>query len=181
MRLNAQGRLESPFGLRMMTDVASSGAKPAARTRQDETHIFPKATGPGLMLLLIALALGLLPSGCSNAQARCPTTPPDAIRLLEKGGFTGHLGADITFVAKSPGYCFFRYECVFGQSGRMASRLIVFSDTGYAGSYAFAFDKLTVEGDRLVITLHSGTTASIQVRDIGSELLIDGEPLTFYK
>lgn len=132
-------------------------------------------------LLLIALLLGLVPNGYSNAQARCPTTSPDAVRLLEKGGFTGDLGADITFVAKAPGYCFFRYEYVFGQSGRMASRLIVFSDTGYAGSYALAFDSLAVEGDRLVITMHSGTTASIQVRDIGSELLIDDEPLTFYK
>lgn len=133
------------------------------------------------MLLLITLVLGLVSSGCSNAQARCPTTSPDAIRLLKKGGFTGDLGADITFVAKGPGYCFFRYEYVFGQSGRMASRLIVFSDTGYAGSYAFAFDSLTVEGDRLVISLHSGANASILLRDIGSELLIDGEPLTFYK
>lgn len=133
------------------------------------------------MLLLIAILLGLVSIRCSNAQVRCPTTPPDAIRLLEKGGFTGHLGADITFVAKAPGYCFFRYEYVFGQSGRMASRLIVFSDTGYAGSYALAFDSLAVEGDRLVITLHTGSKASILLRDIGSELLIDGEPLTFYK
>jgi hypothetical protein len=133
------------------------------------------------MLLLITLVLGLVSSGCSNAQARCPPTSPDAIRLLEKGGFTGDLDADITFVAKAPGYCFFRYEYVFGQSGRMASRLIVFSDTGYAGSYAFAFDTLTVEGDRLAISLHTGIKASILLRDIGSMLLIDGEPLTFYK
>ncbi len=133
------------------------------------------------MLLLIALVLGLLPSGCSNAHARCPPTSPDTIRLLKKGGFTGDLGADITFAARVPGYCFFRYEYVFGQSGRIASRLIVFSDTGYAGSYAFAFEKLTLERDHLVISLHSGANASILLRDIGSELLIDGEPLTFYK
>ena len=133
------------------------------------------------MLPFIALLLGLMLSGHSNAQARCPSTSPDAIRLLEKGGFTGHLGADITFVAKAPGYCFFRYEYVFGESGRMASRLIVFSESRYAGSYAFAFDSLTVEGDRLVITLPPGTKASILLRDIGSRLLIDGEPLTFYK
>lgn len=112
------------------------------------------------MLLLITLVLGLLPSGYSNAQAHCPSTSPDAIRILEKGGFTGDLGAHITFAAKGPGYCFFRYEYVFGPSGRMVSRLIVFFDTGYAGSYAFAFDTLTVEGDRLVITLHSGARTS---------------------
>lgn len=133
------------------------------------------------MLPLIALLLGLMLSGDSNAQAHCPLTSTDGIRLLKKGGFTGELGADITFAAKGPGYCFFRYEYVFGPSGRMASRLIVFSDTGYAGSYAFAFDSLTVEGDRLVITLHSGARTSILLRDIGSGLLIDGEPLTFYK
>ncbi len=69
----------------------------------------------------------------------------------------------------------------FGPSDRMASRLIVFSGMGYAGSYAFAFDSLAVEGDRLVITLHTGTKASIMLRDVGSRLQIDDEPLTFYK
>jgi hypothetical protein len=57
----------------------------------------------------------------------------------------------------------------------------VFSDAGYAWLYAFPFDSLTTEGDRLAITLHSGAKVAILLRDTRSKLLIDGEPLTFYK
>lgn len=131
--------------------------------------------------LLIFLVLGLVSSGCSSAGVRCPSTSSEAIDLLKKEGFTGELKADIEFMGQGSGYCFFRYEYVFGQSGRMSSRLIVFSETGYEGSYAFAFNELKVEDDRLSIALPSGAKESILLRDIGSKLLIDGEPLTFYK
>ncbi len=78
-------------------------------------------------------------------------------------------------------YCFFRYEYLFGQSGRMSSRLVVFSRDRYLGSYAFSFDSLKVEGDSILVVLPSGAKQSILLRDVGSKLLIDGEPLTFYK
>lgn len=133
------------------------------------------------MLSLIFLVLGLVSSGCSSAEVRCPSTSSEAIDLLKKGGFTGELRADIDFMGRGAGHCFFRYEYVFGQSGRMSSRLIVFSEDGYEGSYAFAFNDLKVDGDRLSIALPSGAKESILLRDIGSKLLIDGEPLTFYK
>jgi hypothetical protein len=71
------------------------------------------------VLLLIAVVLGLVVGGILNAQERGPSTSPETIRLLKNGHFTGDFGADIEFMTKGSGYCFFRYEYTFGQSDRM--------------------------------------------------------------
>lgn len=129
----------------------------------------------------ILFAAALACSGCAKSEVPCPSMPSEVLSSLKTGGFTGSLDADIEFMGRSSEYCFFRYEYVFGQSGRMSSRLIVFSEGGYLGSYAFSFDGLEVQSDRLMVALPSGAKEVILFQAIGSRLLIDGEPLTFYK
>ncbi len=133
------------------------------------------------ILPMIALAIGISCSGCAQGVEHCPATRSGTISSLKSGGFTGALDADIELVGKSHQYCFFRYEYVFGESGRMSSRLIVFSHGRYLGSYAFSFADLKVDDDQVLVELPSGVKHSIMIQSIGSKLLIDGEPLTFYK
>ena len=133
------------------------------------------------MVPQILFAAALACSGCAKSEVPCPSMPSDVLASLKSGGFTGALDADVEFMGRSSEYCLFRYEYVFGQSGRMSSRLIVFSEVGYLGSYAFSFDGLEVERDRIIVALPSGAKEVIMFQSIGSKLLIDGEPLTFYK
>ena len=133
------------------------------------------------MLPVIVFLVGLSCGGCAKGLDRCPSTSSEVISSLKEGGFTGSFDADIQLMGEGSEYCFFRYEYLFGQSGRMSSRLVVFSRDRYLGSYAFSFDSLKVEGDRILVVLPSGAKQSILLRDVGSMLLIDGEPLTFYK
>jgi hypothetical protein len=132
-------------------------------------------------MTLILMLFGFFFGGCAKAVDRCPSNRPELISSLKRDGFTGAIDADIKLIGNRSGYCFFRYEYVFGQSGRMSSRLVVFSHGRYIGSYAFSFSSLKIEQDRIVVALPSGDKQSILFQEMGSKLLIDGEPLVFYK
>lgn len=115
----------------------------------------------------------------TQAARACPEV--SAIRpALASGGFTGGMDADFTAFGAGGGYCFYRYEFVFGSAGRLASRLVVFRDGAYLGSYAVGFQDLEVKSDRIVLDIGQGVREEVMFNRIGSTLLIDGQLRLFY-
>ena len=117
----------------------------------------------------------------ATPQSRdCPAI--SSIRpALASGGFTGSLEANFTAFGAGGGYCFYRYRFVFGGAQRLSSRLMVFRNGAYLGSYAIGFETLDVKPDRIVLDLDLADLAEIPFERIGSTLLIDGELRSFYR
>lgn len=116
----------------------------------------------------------------TQAARACPEV--SGIRpALASGGFTGGMDADFTAFGAGGGYCFYRYEFVFGSAGRLASRLVVFRDGAYVGSYAIGFTDLKVKPRGVALEVIGGDWEEIPFDKIGSTVLVDGELESFYR
>ena len=129
--------------------------------------------------LVVALFL-VLTCFCASAAPACPRDP-DLKAVLVRSGFSGAPGADLKVMGNDATYCFVRYTYVFGGAKRMSSRLVIFRHGEYIGSYSIGFTSIVVKRDRIVLSLDFGEQESILFRDIGKELLMDGDLRYFSK
>lgn len=129
--------------------------------------------------LLVAFVF-MLSCFCASAAPACPRVQ-DLKTVLVRSGFSGAPDADLKVMGSDATYCFVRYRYVFGSAQRMSSRLVIFRHGEYIGSYSIGFTSIVVERDRVLLSLDFGGQEAILFRDIGNELLIDGDLRFFSK